>query len=596
MALMAGLATLTGMWAAIPDGYYNSLDGKSGTDLISAMTKLAKTHTTITYNTKTWPAFLTTDVRTIDGKEIWWDMYSNNMVYTTAHDALNIEHAVANSWFGAKKGSTEAYSDLFHLNPSDQNANNTKSSWPPGITVSNPMFDNGLMKIGNPVDGYGDGATNVFEPADEYKGDFARAYFYLVTAYSDLSTTAWIDNQYILDKNTETNMVELRKWVADMLLDWSRKDPVDSKEKNRQEAIYALQKNRNPFIDYPELAEYLWGDKANQGFNLSGATESVAEDRPEAPVFEGCWMNNVNSYAYRYWNTTNVPITHDGGDLYISVDGGAYEKAGDKYTLEGTGMNASHTIKAYVQGPELRSPIATMKATTLNPDDPDYTQGIWSKCTSTGEISTNSYYILLSDNTLHAMSANGGSTTKQYMESAGFVQFTNDKVTELPVEAAIIRFKSAGDNTYSLGIYNVRGDFLGYWKYSGTTSSKNLMKLDAAESSPGEITFSNGQFVFTLSDASGYKIQFNKTQPRFLNYSSTQGAVQLYKFEEMGTSSAVEAVPDVEDPVAVSGRNIIAPNGGAVYDLNGRRVSGEGLEPGIYIVTGRSRAVKVLIK
>lgn len=113
----AALGTVVlGMMAEVPEGYYTPLDGKSGAALEQAIKALAEGHTRITYSTKTWLAFEKTDVRVINGREVWWDMYSNKIVYTDGHDALNIEHSVANSWFGGQKqatGTPDAYADLF---------------------------------------------------------------------------------------------------------------------------------------------------------------------------------------------------------------------------------------------------------------------------------------------------------------------------------------------------------------------------------------------------------------------------------------------------------------------------------------------------
>ena len=96
---------------------------------------------------------------------IWWDMYSNTLVPIETHDGLNIEHSVANSWFGAK-AAKDPYADLFHLNPSNESANNQKGSLPLGevVTVS---WQNELVKTGAPKSGTAGSATKVFEPADE---------------------------------------------------------------------------------------------------------------------------------------------------------------------------------------------------------------------------------------------------------------------------------------------------------------------------------------------------------------------------------------------------------------------------------------------
>ena len=93
-----------------------------------------------------------------------------------------------------------------------------------------------------------------FEPDDQYKGDFARTYFYMATCYANKCSN-W--------GNTFGSVSGLSQYGVDLFLKWHRQDPVSQKELDRNEAVYAKQKNRNPFIDCPELAEHIWGTKKN---------------------------------------------------------------------------------------------------------------------------------------------------------------------------------------------------------------------------------------------------------------------------------------------------------------------------------------------
>jgi endonuclease I len=101
---------------------------------------------------------------------------------------MNIEHSVAKSWWGGTNNN--AYKDLYHLNPSDATANSARSNYPLGIN-NGSKFDNGSIKVGNNT--YSTEYSGLcFEPLDEYKGDFARAYMYMFTCYEDLSWTGTI--------------------------------------------------------------------------------------------------------------------------------------------------------------------------------------------------------------------------------------------------------------------------------------------------------------------------------------------------------------------------------------------------------------------
>ncbi len=272
MAAMLMLVALTA-GAAAPEGYYDSLVGKKKEALKKAAKAVVRSHTAVSYGNSTWDAFESTDTRMVGGKLTWWDMYSpENVAVSSGHPGMNIEHSVPNSWWGGSKN--DAYKDLFHLNPSDTDANSWKSNYPLGevvtvhVTGKGVRYDNGVSKVGNPASGDCGGAKFVYEPADEYKGDFARAYFYMFTTYDDIAWQASSsDRNYMFDG---TSWPSLRPWAYEMLLEWAKNDPVSQKEIDRNEAIYKIQHNRNPFIDLPELAEYVWGNKTDQPFTLDG--------------------------------------------------------------------------------------------------------------------------------------------------------------------------------------------------------------------------------------------------------------------------------------------------------------------------------------
>lgn len=252
--------------ADYPAGYYNTLVGKNKASLKTAAKNLIRSHKAISYGNPTWEAFKKTDVRVVDGKSYWWDMYSNNLVLiSSGHGGLNIEHSVANSWWDG--ANNDAYKDIHHLNPSNAEANNRKGNYPLGI-VKTVTYTNGVTIVGKPANAsdYG-GATMVYEPCDEYKGDFARVFMYMFTCYEDMTWGTRFTWMY----NEGEKYPMFRPWAVNLLLDWSRNDPVSEKEINRNEAVYGVQKNRNPFIDLPHLAEYIWGSKQNESFTLEGS-------------------------------------------------------------------------------------------------------------------------------------------------------------------------------------------------------------------------------------------------------------------------------------------------------------------------------------
>ena len=250
--------------------YYKSVDGtKGGATLKTALYNLIKDHKKISYGSgedKTWGAFYTTDAVVENGKRRVLDMYSNEKRYFgskgSAVSGMNIEHSVPKSWWGGNQNN--AYCDLHHLNPSDQNANSRKSNYPLGELTSE-SWTNGVASVGKAkVDG---NSTNAFEPSDEYKGDFARTYMYMFTCYQDLN---WSTTQM---NYANSSYPTLKPWAVELLLKWHKQDPVSEKEVSRNNAVYAVQGNRNPYVDYPQLADYVWGDSTNYVFHITGEVE-----------------------------------------------------------------------------------------------------------------------------------------------------------------------------------------------------------------------------------------------------------------------------------------------------------------------------------
>lgn len=254
MMLLAVLALPLRSLADIPANYYTSCNNLSEGQLKNALYKLISNHTQVKSYQSLPEYFRQTDRR--PGTNYWWDMYSDMDVdiYRTFGDYMNREHSFPKSWWGGST-STPAYVDLYHLYPAEAAANQKKSNYPLG-EVSTSTFDNGVVRVGYPVTGQGGGASLVFEPNEEYLGDFARTYFYVVTCYQNLEWAA--KYMYMLEQNSYPT---LKPWAIDLLLKWHRADPVSQKERDRNEVVFGYQGNRNPFIDHPELAEYIWGNK-----------------------------------------------------------------------------------------------------------------------------------------------------------------------------------------------------------------------------------------------------------------------------------------------------------------------------------------------
>lgn len=343
---------VTSVWAQGPNNsgtYYQAADGKKGAALKTAFFNIIKNHTDIGYDGLI-EAYHKTDTRA-DGKLRDW--YSNATNYTwddrngnnREGAGWNREHSVPQSWFSK---SNPMKSDIVHVLPTDCYVNNRRSSYPFG-EVGNATYtsNNGYSKLGScKTSGY---SGTVFEPNDEIKGDIARIYFYMVTCYEDRFTgwTAGSATQVFSSNKYEG----LKTWCMDMMMRWSKNDPVDAVETARNNAVQEVQGNRNPFVDYPGLEDYVWGSKKEEAFsydnyNGTGTVIPPDPDRVEDPTF--------SPMAGTYTNSVNVKLSCSttGASIYYTLDGTEPSINSTLYTTDGINLTETTTIKAvaYLDG------------------------------------------------------------------------------------------------------------------------------------------------------------------------------------------------------------------------------------------------------
>lgn len=289
--------------------YYASIDGTSGQQLLDAIQQVAK----IGYRSddfrydSVWLAFKYTDIRP-DG--YIWEIYSDcefvyekdrtsNTTQTGECKGYNREHAMCQSWFGtaslagkemssSKKNSPG--SDIFHIYPASYGMNSRRGNRPLGEVLAAANVSGNGTKYGTPITtksvvnsvagAYVEGkitlSTNVLEPADEYKGDIARSYFGTMVKWAG----EWAFNKnelgnIIFDATIDAdthyapeNNYGFTDYGLALMLNWHRQDPVSQKEVDRNNGIQKTQGNRNPFIDYPYLAEYIWGERSGETLEL----------------------------------------------------------------------------------------------------------------------------------------------------------------------------------------------------------------------------------------------------------------------------------------------------------------------------------------
>lgn len=324
VAVLLGAATLT---AAPPEGYYQSAEGKNKGALLQALYQIVSSHTKISYN-GLWTAFKTTDTDD-DGYII--DMYSTSRYkagqkqcgnYSNIGDCYNREHSFPKSWWGG--GTANQYSDIFHLYPTDGYVNNQRSNFPFGVCEGGKrLADNGnnksLGRLGaSTYPGY---SGTVFEPDDIYKGDFARTYFYMATAYNNL-ITGWTKDEgsAMIRGNSSDKLNVFTDWAIQMLLEWHRLDPVSEKEIKRNDAAAQsnMQGNRNPFIDHPELAEFIWGNRTSELWSENAGEGGPVLVAPTSATVVDFSFVAINHTAQAQLNVKGRNLTED---LTVTVQG-----------------------------------------------------------------------------------------------------------------------------------------------------------------------------------------------------------------------------------------------------------------------------------
>jgi hypothetical protein len=268
LAFLVSVMPALPMLAQIPEGYYSSLKGKKGAELKTAIHNIIKNAKVLEYGSKkgqTWWGFWSTDR---DERGYFIDRYSaeKEWVMSTTQGAagtgMNIEHSFPKSWWGG--ATVQAYKDLYNLMPCEGKINKTKSNYPMGIVVSGDK-GNGWTKVGKGTDG-----NMYWEPADPWKGDFARGYMYMATAYQDYT---WKGDQ-ALQILQQGDYPTLQKWAYKLYIQWAKADKPDALETKRNNDVAKIQGNRNPYVDFPNLMEYVWGDSTNIAFNPETTVKS----------------------------------------------------------------------------------------------------------------------------------------------------------------------------------------------------------------------------------------------------------------------------------------------------------------------------------
>ena len=357
-----------GWWPGEPECSYENLNGMTSSALRKALCKDISQHTMLSYNQIRGDK-AKVDVRA-DGKI--WDIYSGYDFYLSDYcsnidivegECYNREHVLPKSWWGGST-SEPMYTDLHHVYSVDAMANDKRSAWIYDEVKSTSWSNNLGSKLGTSTNWSGETA---FEPVDEYKGDVARVYFYMLTCYMDKDfTQGGKGYRYFSYSN---GVCDFQSKSLALMLKWHRQDPVSDKEVTRNAKVADLQGNENPFVVEPNLVEYIWGTMKGKPYDCDGevlppdpgtvdgaitcqearelALALVQGSQSSTEYVVVGYVTSLNgSYSTQYSSQTFwVADTPNGGNVFYAYQ--CYNDApvvkGDKVSLTGKLLNYNGT-------------------------------------------------------------------------------------------------------------------------------------------------------------------------------------------------------------------------------------------------------------
>ena len=311
---------------AQPQGYYDGTEGLTGNALKAALHNIIKNDNHTSYS-GLWSAYQQTDKKPNDKV---WDIYSDvpngtppyEFTFVTDQcgnyggegDCYNREHLWAQSW--TNDNSTHK-TDLHHVYPTDGYVNNRRGNYAFGEVGNASWTSQNGGKLGpNTVSGF---SGTVFEPIDDYKGDIARALMYVSVRYYQ-EDNSWSTSDM-------TNKSVIKNWAMTMLLRWHEEDPVDEKEINRNNKVYNIQGNRNPFVDYPEFAPMIWDPNWDN-----------IEDQYVTTLLVNVWPNPATSTVNIKGENLNAVYMYNAmGQLVLSMD---VQNIDNQTVIDVTGFNS----------------------------------------------------------------------------------------------------------------------------------------------------------------------------------------------------------------------------------------------------------------
>ena len=300
------------------DGYYKSINssmtgGTNGT-LRQSLTELIDNPKVYSYsgtNSNCLGYLLSTTDVDKDGKMVLF--YSQDKITPEKAGDWNREHVWPQSLSGGLYGKEGPGADMHHIRPTATNTNSNRGNLKYGNVNHSTAKESRNTTYGtNTLSGwYGGG---YFEPLDTVKGDAARICLYMYTCYY-ASGSLKLNN---VAKDVKT------------LVDWSNLDLPSEQEKIRNEKVYNLQWNRNPYIDHPEWVNKIFGDGSSVVPPSTSSSEVITS-------------NEVTSSNPSTSTGTSIDISHEEGLTCTFTSA----KSGDKTFTDSKGNKWTSSIDAF---------------------------------------------------------------------------------------------------------------------------------------------------------------------------------------------------------------------------------------------------------
>ena len=550
-------------YAQIPNNYYDSADGFTGYAL---KTKL-KTITTNGHQARTYNQLY--NGNGINGSNGYVDTHSDTAVssgtnyendgtildmysekpsgadsYNYTHgndqcgnqssegDCYNREHLVPQSSFNS---AFPMQSDIHHVIPSDGRVNNFRGSLVFGnVNSANWTSSNGSKRGSSAMSGY---SGVVFEPIDEFKGDIARALLYFAVRYENS-----VDGYTSFNMFDGSNDAVFYTWAIEVLLDWHNNvDPVDQRERDRNNAAYDFQNNANPFVDHPEYASMIWNPVTDT--EAPTAATNLIASNPTVNSIDLSWTagtDNIGVNSYDVYvdgtptvSTANTTITVTGlaantefcftvfaRDAALNTAPSSNESC--ETTNEGTSTPNELFISEYVEGSSTNKAIeiANFTGNTIN----------LSAYTIARDVNSNGAYGAalqltgtLANENVHVISRGNASAgilaVADQLSSADAMSFNGDDPVGLFKNGVLIDIfgNFGGTNDFGDATYRRKStvinpttafDLVGEWDVYG---NEDITDLGSHSTSLGLDTLVENNFSFFPNPVKSNQIYFNST-------------------------------------------------------------------------------------